>query len=98
VPRGRKADDRLASLGRRLDELEVEEANLRERRVYTDEEIVEIALIQLAYVFGGSEQAYAEYLVKDDGLPSQEANEMAGTLGRILEERRKTAVNPGHPV
>jgi hypothetical protein len=98
VPRGRNADDRLGDLEQRLEVLEAREASLPEHREYTDEEIVEIALIQLAYVFGGSEQAYAEYLVKDDGLPYQEANEMAGTLGRILEERRKTAVNPGHPV
>ena len=31
-------------------------------------------------------------------MPFEEAEEVAGTFGRILEERRASAANPGHPV
>jgi hypothetical protein len=98
VPRGRTADDRLVSLGRRLDELEAEEASLPERREYTDEEIVEIGLILLAYIYEGDVGAYAQYLVKEGGMPVREAEEFAGTIAHLLEERRKTAENPEYPV
>jgi hypothetical protein len=98
VPRGRNADDRLAKLERWLDALETREASLPERREYTHEEIVEIGLILLAYIYEGDVGAYAQYLVKEGGMPVREAEELAGTIAHLLEERRKTAVNPGHPV
>jgi hypothetical protein len=98
VPRGRKADDRLGALERRLEVLEAREASLPERRKYTNEEIVEIGLILLAYVCEGSTKKFAEFLVKNLGAPFEEAQEIAGMLGRILEERRKTAPNPEYPV
>jgi hypothetical protein len=99
VPRGRTADDRLAELERRLDALEAEEARLPEHRRYTHEEIVEIALGMLAYIYEGDTERYArEYLVKDNGVPIEKAEEMAGFLGHILEERRAVAPNPQYPV
>jgi hypothetical protein len=97
--RGRSASDRLAELERRLDVLEAEEPRLPEHRRYTDEKIVEIALIMLAYIYEGDTDRYArEFLVRDCDMPIQEAEERAGTLGRILKERRKMAPNPEHPM
>jgi hypothetical protein len=98
VPRGRNADDRLANLEQCLEVLEAREASLPERPEYTDEEIVEIGLILLAYVYQGDTERYAEYLVKEGGMPVREAEEFAGTIAHLLEERRKTAENPEYPV
>jgi hypothetical protein len=98
VPRGRKADDRLGDLERRLEVLEAEEARPLERPQYTDEEIVEIGLILLAYVHEGDVEAFAEYLLQDLDMPFEMAKEIAGGLGRILEERRAVAPDPRHPV
>jgi hypothetical protein len=98
VPRGRNADDRLANLERRLEVLEAREANLPERRKHTNEEIVEIGLILLAYVCEGSTETFAEYLVKNLSTPFEKAQEIAGMLGHILEERRAVALHPRYPV
>jgi hypothetical protein len=98
MPRGRKADDRLASLERRLEVLEAREASLPERREYTDEEIIKIGLCLLAYVCEGSTKKFAEFLVKNLGAPFEEAEEIAGRFGRILEERRTVALDPRFPV
>ena len=98
MPRGRKADDRLGNLERRLEVLESEEARSLERPQYTDEEIVEIGLILLAYVCEGSTEKYAEFLVKNTGTSFEEAEEIALTFGRILEERRAAALDPRFPV
>lgn len=98
MPRGRNVGDRLANLERRLEVLEAREASLPERREYTDEEIVEIALILLAYVHEGDVEAFAEYLAQDPDMPFEKAEEIAGGLGRILEERRAVAPDPRYPV
>jgi hypothetical protein len=97
VPRGRTADDRLANLEQRLNALEAEEAHLPERPEYTDEEIIAISMIQLCYVYRSDVVAYAEYL-EGEGMPPEEAEELAGTIAHLLEERRKTAENPEYPV
>jgi hypothetical protein len=82
-----------------MDALEASAASARlTRREHTDEEIVGIGLVLLAHVHDGDVRAFAEYLARDGGMPFEEAQEVAGTLGCILEERRKTAANPGHPV
>jgi hypothetical protein len=98
VPRGRKADNRLGDLERRLDALEAREASLPERPEYTDGEIAEIGLILLAYVYEGDTDRFAEYLVEDHALPIRKAEEIASMLGSILEDRRATAENPAFPV
>ena len=99
MPRGRNAYDRLANLERRLNALEAEETRLPGRREYTDEEIVEIAMFQLAYVYEGDTERYArEHLALDGRLPLREALREAAALRRILEERRETAPNPEYPV
>lgn len=98
MPRGRKADDRLGDLERRLEVLEAREASLPERREYTNEEIVEIGLILLAYVCEGNTEKFAKFLVKNSGTPFEEAQEIAGMFGRILEERRAVAPDPRYPV
>jgi hypothetical protein len=98
VPRGRNADDRLGDLERRLDALEAREASLPDRREFTDEEIVEIGLILLAYICEGSTEKFGEYLVKNSGTPFEEAEEIAGMFARILEERRAVALDPRYPV
>ena len=68
--RGRNADDRLGDLEHRLEVLEAREASLPERPAYTDEEIVEIAVFQLAYVYEGDTERYArEHLALDGRLP-----------------------------
>lgn len=97
MPRGRNADDRLTDLGRRLDSLEAQKSQVA-RREYTNAEIVEIALTQLAYVYEGDVEAFAEHLIQDHGLPFEEAEEIAGDLGRTLEDRRASAPNPQYPV
>jgi hypothetical protein len=98
VPRGRNADDRLTNLEQRLEVLEAREASLLERPEYTDEEIVEIGLILLAYIYEGDTERYAEFLALELGMPADEAEEVAPIFGRALEERRKTAENPEYPV
>jgi hypothetical protein len=91
-------DRHLAVLEQRMDELEASKARLPERREYTDKEIVEIYLGLLCYICEGSTQKFAEFLVKNLGAPFEEAEEIAGKFGRILEERRAVAPNPRHPV
>jgi hypothetical protein len=99
VPRGRKADDRLAALERRLDALlEARDASLPEPLEYTDEEIVEIGLILLAYVCEDDTEKVAGYLAKDSGTSFEETQEIAVMCGRILEERRAVALNPRCPL
>ena len=98
MPRGRKADDRLGDLERRLEVLEAEEAHSLERPQYTDEEIVEIGLILLAYVCEGRTEQYAEFLAKNCDTSFEKADEIAGKLGRILEERRGVALDQRYPV
>jgi hypothetical protein len=98
VPRGRNANDRLANLEHRLNVLETREASLPEHREYTDEEIVEVGLILLAYVCEGNSEKFAEFLVKNLGTPFEKAQEIAGMFGRMLEERRAVALNPRCPV
>jgi hypothetical protein len=98
VPRGRNADDRLARLARRLDGLADRSSRLPERREYTDEEIVEISLILLCYVCEGSTEKFAEFLVKNSGTPLAKAQEIAAGLGRILEHRGASAMDPAHPL
>jgi hypothetical protein len=91
--------ERLLRLERHRDVLEAREARSPERREYTDEEIVEIGLGLLAYVYGGDTERYArEHLAFDGRLPLREALREAATLGRILEVRRETAPNPEYPV
>ena len=98
MPRGRKAEDRLANLERRLEVLEAREASLPERREYKNEELVEIGLYLLAYICEGSTKRFAEFLVKNLGTPFEGAEEIAGMFGRILEERRAVALDPRFPV
>jgi len=99
VPRGRNAaEGRLASLERRLDSLEARERNYPEHRERTNEEVVEVGLNLLAYICEGDTEKFAEYLVKNSGTPFEEAQEIAGMFGRILEERRAVALNPRCPV
>jgi hypothetical protein len=98
VPRGRNADDRLERLERRLDSLEARERDYPKHRGRTYEEVVEVGLILLAYVCEGDTEKFAEYLVKNNGTPFEEAQEIAGMFGRILEERRAVALNPRWPV
>ena len=94
MPQGRNAYDRLAELERRLNALEAGEARLPERPEFADEEIIDIGLILLAYVYEGDTERYAERLVKDHGMPSEKAEGIAVVLAHLLEERRKMAENP----
>jgi hypothetical protein len=96
--RGRNADDRLADLERQLEALEAEEENLPERPEYTDEVVIDFAMIQLCYIHRGDLGAYAQYLVEEGGMPVREAEELAGTIAHLLEELRETAPNPEYPV
>ena len=99
MPRGRKADDRLANLKRRLEVLEeARERNYPEHREMTNEQIVEVGLNLLAYICEGSTEKYAEFLVRNSGMPFEKAEEIAGMCERILEERRSVALDPNYPV
>jgi hypothetical protein len=40
-----------------------------------------------AYVYSGDEQAFAEHLVEDSGVPLEEASKIVGEFGRFLEKR-----------
>lgn len=94
---GRNADDRLARLERRLDALKSLET-LPKRWEMTEGELIETGLILLAYGYDGDAEAFAENLVQDHGLPFQQAEGLAGKIGRILEERRAVASDPRYPV
>ena len=94
MPRGKKADDRLASLERHLDSLEAVGGSRLERRERTNAEVVEIALILLAHVHEGDVEAFAKFLAQDPDLPFEKAEEIARGLGRILEMRRAGARTP----
>lgn len=91
MPRGRSSGDRLEDLTRRLEALENKrslESRAREvHRDYDDEELLEILLILLRHAHDGDTQAFADYLVQDGGLPFEDADTLAGDIGRILEER-----------
>jgi hypothetical protein len=91
-------DRLLTGLERRMDKLEASEARSPDRPHYSDEQILEIAMITLCYIHRGDVGAYAQYLATEGGMPVREAEELAGTIARLLEERRKTAENPEYPV
>ena len=98
-PRGRNMDDRLADLAGRLDILEAEQARSSpEPWRFSDQEIVEITMMQLCYIFHNDVGAYAEYLAQECGLPFEDAEERAAVTARFLEERRRKAPNPEYPL
>ena len=68
------------------------------RREHTNEEIVEITLILFTYVYGGDEEAYIQGLVKNHGFDSENATEVAATVGRLFKKRQMIAPDPTHPV
>jgi hypothetical protein len=68
------------------------------RREYTDEEVVEIALILFAYVYEGDTEAYAQNLIKDHGFDFEKATEVSEMLDALLDEWRAVAPDPTRPV
>lgn len=97
MPRGKNLDDRLSYLGRRLDAIEAQKARV-ERREHTDDEIVDIVLVLMAYVPGWDVEGITEKLVQDLGVPFEDAERIAADLHQLLEERREDADNPDYPV
>ena len=68
------------------------------RRERTNEEIIEIFLMLLAYIYEGDTEAYAQGLVRDYGFDPEKATEFSEFLGTLLEERRAVAADPSRPV
>jgi hypothetical protein len=90
--------NRLARIEDRLRaQQEILDSTFPVRREYTNEEVIEIALILLAYVYEGDTEAYARGLAKDYGLDSEKATELAEFLGTLLEERRAVAADSRRP-
>jgi hypothetical protein len=87
-----RIEDRL--LARR----ETEDSMPLVRREYTNEEIIEISLILLAYVYKGDTEAYAPGLVRDYSFEPEKATELAEFFGTLLAERRAVAPDPRRPV
>jgi hypothetical protein len=92
----RRIAKRLDRIARRLNALEEARERAPVRSEHTDAEILDVALILLAYVHRGDVESFAGYLIQDHGLPFEEAEGIAGELGLLLEDRRASA--PGHPV
>ena len=70
----------------------------RRRVEMSDKEVIEVALVMLAYIFEGDTEAYARRLAEGEGVSIEDARETAGTLGALLEMRRASAPDPSRPV
>jgi len=93
-------DRQLANLERRMDKLEADEARSKASvmgRKRTNEEIIEISLNLLAYVFEGDTRRFADFFVSK-GTDAGEASEIAALVGDLLEDRRRSAPDPRYPV
>jgi hypothetical protein len=64
----------------------------------TVEELIETALIMLAYIYEGDTEAFAQFLVENQGVDPEEAKVCAGLVGVLLEERRAVGEDLTRPV
>jgi hypothetical protein len=92
-------EDRVSRLEERHRQQSQESAWAKPMRVeMSNEEVVEVGLILLAYVFEGDTEAFAQMLVERNGVCMEDARETAGILGALLEMRRASAPDPARPV